>query len=262
MTPAEFREWLIYHGQTFPDWYAKVATTGPETLSRWRGVLVGIDLESAKRATDEMLAGSIRRPWAIEEHVTAIRQRASQLQAPTIPVRDTRQQTYACGRCLDSGFASIVHPRSVELAQAGEFDRWLAWFRAGSRGTRPALPGWTSAAVWCYCSNGQQRRDWAIDDAKSNRAKSVGWDRLELFDPDRHVAWSQDSSAMIEKSKKLKAVTPHESLDSWNSQHFAEGPEKKHLGHECIQRTTTTTSDRTDSVGMQYNGGQPRQAVL
>ena len=218
MSPSDFRSWIEYHSSAFPDWAAQAAEAmraNSDTRDSWRGVLVGITLEAARQATDDMLAGRIRRPFNAEEHIPAIRTRAAQIVSATMPVRDTRETAHRCPLCVDTGFVTVLHPETIQRAQAGDYDAYRAWYEAGRLGRPPARIKWYTCAMWCGCIIGERQREKTADAGRSD-SRQASWSRMPVFDVDRHVKVIADTARMIEQAKEIKPANYVTDFDSWN----------------------------------------------
>jgi hypothetical protein len=215
MNNGDFRSWLIYHAEAFPDWWVKVGNAAPDTLASWRGVLVGITLEAARQATDDMLAGRIKRPFAPEEHITAIRSRASAIVSATMPVRDTRVNAHRCPLCCDSGLVSVLSRQTVERAQAGEYGPYLRWCETGRIGRPPARLKWYTCAMWCGCSIGERQRDLVADAGRSD-SRQASWAAMPVYDVDRDVRVTDDAAEMIRRAMEVKPRNHVSDFDRFN----------------------------------------------
>lgn len=215
MNGSDFRQWLAYHSTAFPDWGRMLSRVSHETTEAWRALLIGTKLEHAQQATDEMLSGELRRPYQSEAHITEIAKRAQALSSATFQQKDINQRTFLCIKCNDSGFVSIMHPETVARAQAGEFDRFLAWYHDGKHGRQPPLKGFKSAACWCRCRLAESNREWETNTYKRDPKRSMPRP-MRVFDKDQDVEWTCDNAAMIAKAKNIKPRNHEPAFDEWN----------------------------------------------
>lgn len=220
MTPAEFRSWTEYHGSAFPDWAAQAVEAmraNGGTRDAWYGQMVGITLEAARQATDDMLAGRIRRPFAADEHIPAIRARASAIVTATMPLRDTRENTFRCPVCQDTGFVTVMHPSTVKRCQAGEYDAFVEWQIAGAIGRPPARPKWYTCALWCDCLTARRQREKVADAGRSD-ARQNAWALMPVFVSGQHVKASHNASEMILEAKEVRPANYVTDFDHFNAQ--------------------------------------------
>ena len=126
MTSEEFSAWLDYHGSLNPGfsvWYGKQAD---EMIVVWSEGLGDVDLDSAKQASKEIAIGDIDEPRGFTKHLPAVRSRARELAFAKDETPRKRwtagHESFSCAYCWDSGFVTIYHPVTVDLAMRGELD--------------------------------------------------------------------------------------------------------------------------------------------
>jgi len=140
MTIDEFNVWLEYHGSAFPRTRKWIDDAGDVTLEFWGRTLRDTPLASAKAATDSMHAGSLKKPFDIDDTPKAIANGALQLRGPS-PQRQTqgpqivvnngvREIIDRCKKCRDSGTLHIWQMSAVEAVRDGTFGKQLT--RAGT----------------------------------------------------------------------------------------------------------------------------------
>lgn len=218
MSPSEFKSWIEYHSSAFPDWGTQAIEAmraSGNTRDAWRGVLVGISLETARQATDDMLAGIIKRPFNVEEHIPAIRSRAVAITSATMPVRDTRPQSWRCHVCRDTGFVTVLHGKTVIEAQKGEYDAYAQWQLTSRIGRPPSLRKWYTCAMWCGCVIGERQRDKVAHAGRSD-SRQAAWAAMPVYDVDAHVRVTDDIAAMIEQAKHVRPANYVPGFDTFN----------------------------------------------
>lgn len=238
MNGSDFRKWMAYHAAANPTWAKQASSANATTIEAWSSLMVGISLEHAKRATDDMASGAISRPYAVEDHITAIAKRSRDIGSAVIRQRDSREKTYLCSLCLDSSFVTILHPRSVRMAQNGEYDHFVEWVTGGKIGRQPAMKGFTCASSWCRCRLAESNRDWEVSTPTRDPKRPVPRP-MRVYDKAQDVIWetSFDKMAeMIERAKTIKPPNHVEEFDNWNSSDFDEG------GLTTTQRTYSQES--------------------
>lgn len=128
MTNDEFRLWFSRHCSAFTglaSWFAKLPDQPREgsfesskvgLMRSWYGVLAGTDLADALEATGVMFRDDT--DVMFDRHPATIRRIAQQLSAPRRMADrakswQTRDERFRCAECLDSGFRTVVHPKTV-----------------------------------------------------------------------------------------------------------------------------------------------------
>ena len=203
MTPSEFHDWIHYHGEAYPQWEQFARSADMETASAWRGTLVGCSLDACKQATSDMLAGRIKKPFRDEDHIRAIRDQASRITAASIKPKDNRERSSLCPICQDSGFVSVLSPRTVSEAKRGLYDDFSRWLSSGVGGKPPARAKWYACALWCGCRIGTTQRQRTEEAARSD-ARQAGWSAMPIYDPDRHVRVTHDLLEVIDAARRLE----------------------------------------------------------
>lgn len=153
MTQTEFQEWLKYHRSRytglskFISGLPKVSTsevepTRDDVMAAWYYALKDVELEDATAATDAMHRGDYAEPKGWDRHPSAIRAIATNGKE-TRSYKPARfidgEQTFSCPHCMDQGWITVWHPKSMNAAIVGTL---------GQPGTV------TTCAVACTCKAG------------------------------------------------------------------------------------------------------------
>ncbi|HRF02177.1 MAG TPA: hypothetical protein PLI18_16795 [Pirellulaceae bacterium] len=215
MKQSDFNSWLAFHATSFPSFGTLIERVDSETIEQWRGITIGCSLESMRQASADMLAGRIAKPFRDEDHVRAVRDHAAKLTAAAIEPRDNRDRTFHCAICNDSAFVTVLAAKTVEHAQAGEYDDFAAWWRAGRIGRPPARRRWYECALWCGCRIGETQRSKVADAARSDPRQGA-YARMPIYDPDRHVRVVYNVAAMIEDARTIKPANFEPAFAEWN----------------------------------------------
>ena len=170
MNQDEYQEWRRYHAKAYPGLIAWLdRNDGQDVL--WQRLLANTPYEAAKAATDQMFSMD-EQPRGYSEHPRIIRRLAYEV----APRRDTRmptyidgQATFACGRCQDSGFVSVLTPETLKRVWRDDANKALRY-----------------CTIACDCDEG-------------NRVIERKWDKRH-----RMPQW-RSGHALIRLDAKLKA---------------------------------------------------------
>ena len=142
MNQTEFADWIDYHMRAYPrlrTWLNE--HDGQDEF--WRKRLRDVSAESARQATD-ILHARDEQPKGYADHPRAIYRIAMQESPTPSMIRPVRYvdgvQVYNCGRCQDSGFVSVLSPKTLKALHNNDEAYGLRW-----------------CAVACECEVGSQR---------------------------------------------------------------------------------------------------------
>lgn len=193
MDMPQFIEWFENHSAMFPDWKDRVdlIEDGERTISSWMRSFDGVSLDSSLKASQELLDGSLRKPFTMAEHISIVRARAKEIDSANRPrfVNTVAPERFICRTCLDSGVVSIMHPESA----------------------KERFP--TPASVFCSCATGDR-----IGNSDDESAQKSGRKKIATFDPNQHVIWNDDVENMLEQFGAMKHPNHESSFDDWNAE--------------------------------------------
>ncbi len=176
MTQREFQEWLKYHRSGFTglnNWLARLPEPGYEregepsrqdVLKRWFFALKDVVLGDAVDATDAMFNGNLPEPKGWDRHPAAIRLHAlrNRDKRSYRPQRVDGEETFDCPLCLDGGWVSVWHPKSMAAARQGRLGEPNSCYTIAVACQCPA----GKAGVLRYDENKMLRIDGCIHDEK------------------------------------------------------------------------------------------------
>lgn len=206
MTRDEFKQWFRYHAAgstgtyrhflTYPSESSGVAPTRRDILEHWYSRLAAIDIDDAKDASQRMFDGEAEAPHfdAIPGVIRALALKRKRLRsvgdnASTL----SRDPTYRCYRCQDTGVVPIIHPRSLKRLLAVWPDGPPDRFQYADVCAPAGVPIVYTAGRDCACQRGEKRpgphydeaqdcyftgsnfddvREWFIRDRESRRFQS------------------------------------------------------------------------------------------
>lgn len=150
----EFQQWLDYHSSLNPGvqkWLRELPKTGVDiqgVLDAWERLLKPIDLSTAKRCSDELMAREKQPRY--ERHAAEIvaiaKAHGFTSRAPQVPTMRDGQPTYKCRDCRDTGKAPIY-------VVGEELTRSIRMYGSAWAFHRVAM-------VQCHCQGNGQIRDW------------------------------------------------------------------------------------------------------
>ena len=165
MNSSDAIRWINYHSAVFPDfgdWYTNLDSEAREILTAtWQGRLSKVDLDATKAATDEMVSGGIKKPFPASDTLAVIipearKQKTFQLKSiPTV----TREESFRCLICRDTGYAVCWAPLSMRSVKDGTFGKPFTLY---------------STSVYCSCELGIHISD--------NSAKKPGDRKWTVYD--------------------------------------------------------------------------------
>lgn len=200
MNAQEFQQWMAGTVSThYPLLAEYITNTGYKT---WQKSLEDVDLADAEQVIRECFSGDLKPPtpyqgnyadWCafVRQQACALRWRAitNGASSPT-----DWEPTYSCPKCLDSGYLTVVNPRS-DKAKA-------------TRSERPVVKG---CSVACFCSAGERR-------AGAKNGKGVpryDTDIMCLISPGDSMAERRDK--LVEFLANVKPKGYYVEFDEWST---------------------------------------------
>lgn len=201
MTRDEFRDWFRFFRARFPSitsWLGKfplahdsasesqrLQPTQKEILTGWHETLGKTELKDALEATRKLASGEEEMPPSFDRIPASVRMAALKMRRAQVfaaPKKtDTRETTYRCKLCQDSGFVPVIYPDDVaEIERVwpeGPPDRFNygdVYFHAGA----VLRSAWSS--LDCSCEMGAVRQSKVRYDAQRHcRFDEINQDRYE-----------------------------------------------------------------------------------
>lgn len=193
MNDLEFNEWLKIHSRSFDGLNRWLDNRGideqKQVKQAWFDVLRWTKLEDAKAATAAMFASTDQPKWW-DKHPAAIKELASKIRSdlrrgetkegPKVIGKNadgTKEVTYACGWCRDSGWVDLWTRRSFDLYERDP-DGFCEKIRDSLTGNME-FDG--SITVRCACDCGGQYSSKITRYDPSRHRRKDWWNALDSF---------------------------------------------------------------------------------